>query len=160
MALEVNENLNIQREMDAFVRVLKENSMKVTNQRMVVAECIFRTHAHFTADDLTDFLKNRYKSVSKATVYRILSILVDAGLIDEHDFGQSQKFYEHSLGHEHHDHLICTRCGKIIEFMDPDIEKLQVAAARRYNFQVTDHTLNIYGLCAPCGQKTNGKSGS
>ncbi|WP_244241600.1 Fur family transcriptional regulator [Leptospira jelokensis] len=132
----------------AFEEYLKENGLKITNQRLLVAQKIFSSHNHFTAEGLLDELKDNKDRISKATIYRILAIMVEAGLLEEHDFGKDYKYYEHIIGHEHHDHIICMQCGRIVEFIDERIEELQNKAARENGFTITGHSLNIFGNCS------------
>ncbi|TGN17721.1 Fur family transcriptional regulator [Leptospira idonii] len=139
--------------MQAFEEYLKEKGLKITNQRLLVAQKIFSSHNHFTAEGLLDELKDNKDRISKATIYRILSIMVEAGLLEEHDFGKDYKYYEHIIGHEHHDHIICLQCGKIVEFIDERIEELQKNAAAQNGFTMSGHTLNIYGICQSCEAK-------
>lgn len=135
-------------EMATFSSYLKKKGLKITTQRLLVAEKIFSIHAHFTAESLQEELKDRRDEISKATIYRILSIMVEAGLLKEHNFGKDYKYYEHIIGHEHHDHIICVECGRIVEFVDERIEELQKKAAIENGFTITGHDLNIYGVCA------------
>ncbi|WCL48646.1 Fur family transcriptional regulator [Leptospira sp. GIMC2001] len=134
-------------EMLTFSNYLKKKGLKITSQRMLVAEKIFSIHNHFTAESLQEELKDRRDEISKATIYRILSIMVEAGLLQEHNFGKDYKYYEHIIGHAHHDHIICIECGRIVEFIDEKIEELQRKAAREKGFSITGHDLNIYGVC-------------
>lgn len=136
-----------QKEMEAFEAYLKEKNLKITSQRLLVAQKIFSTHNHFTAEGLLDEFKDQRDLISKATIYRIISIMVEAGLLQEHDFGKDYKYYEHIIGHEHHDHIICIQCGRIVEFLDKNIEDLQKEAAESNGFRITGHSLNIYGSC-------------
>lgn len=137
----------VEDEMKSFENLLRNEGLKVTTQRMIVAEAIFGTHNHFTAESLLDMFKERKDNVSKATIYRILSIMVRGKLLIEHDFGKDYKFYEHIIGHEHHDHIICIDCGRIVEFLEPGIEELQTKAAKEKGFKIKGHNLNIYGNC-------------
>ncbi|MBE7413314.1 MAG: transcriptional repressor [Leptospiraceae bacterium] len=139
---------SISEEMRIFEDVLKKKGLKITTQRMLVAEKIFSVHSHFTADSLLDLLKDRRSEISKATIYRIISIMVEANLLSEHDFGKEFKFYEHIIGHEHHDHIICLECGRIEEFVSEKIEELQALAAKEKGFIIKGHHLNIFGVCA------------
>lgn len=142
---EIHEDTSM--EMTTFSNYLKKKGLKITTQRMLVAEKIFSIHSHFTAESLQEELKDRRDEISKATIYRILSIMVEAGLLQEHNFGKDYKYYEHIIGHEHHDHIICIECGRIVEFMDEKIEELQRKAAREKGFTITGHDLNIFGIC-------------
>jgi Fur family ferric uptake transcriptional regulator len=145
-------------EMRVFSEYLKKKGLKITNQRLLVAEKIFATHAHFTADSLLDTLKDRKDEISKATIYRILSIMVEAGLLTEHNFGKDYKYYEHIIGHSHHDHIICNDCGYIVEFMDDRIEELQKEAASKNGFEMQGHDLILYGSCKNKDNCPNKKS--
>ncbi len=88
--------------------------------------------------------------IGLATVYRTLALLTESGLAAELDFGDGQKRYEHNYHHAHHDHMICTQCGKIIEFQHPLIEKLQEDVAREHGFEMTTHKLDMFGICKEC----------
>jgi Fur family ferric uptake transcriptional regulator len=143
----INFSKEIESEMQTFQILLKKEGLKVTHQRLLVAEKIFSLHTHFTADSLLELFKDRRDEISKATIYRILSIMVKGNLLIEHDFGKDYKFYEHIIGHEHHDHIICIQCGRIVEFVEPDIETLQEKAAKEHGFKIKGHSLNIYGEC-------------
>ena len=147
MSLEEQSPEDTKKEMLAFEKYLKDKGLKITNQRLLVAEKIFSSHNHFTAEGLLDELKDNKDRISKATIYRILSIMVEAGLLEEHDFGKDYKYYEHIIGHEHHDHIICIQCGRIVEFIDEQIETLQRNAAAKNGFTITGHSLNIYASC-------------
>jgi Fur family ferric uptake transcriptional regulator len=140
-------NEDTKKEMLVFEHYLKEKGLKITNQRLLVAEKIFSSHNHFTAEGLLDELKDNKDRISKATIYRILSIMVEAGLLAEHDFGKDYKYYEHIIGHAHHDHIICIQCGRIVEFIDDQIEDLQKSAAQKNGFNIVGHSLNIYATC-------------
>lgn len=144
---EVEVNYDTSKEMKVFGEYLKKKGLKVTSQRLLVAERIFSTHNHFTAEGLLETLKDHKGEISKATIYRILSIMVEAGLLQEHNFGKDYKYYEHIIGHEHHDHIICTECGRIVEFVDEKIEELQHIAAKKNGFTIQGHSLNLFGVC-------------
>jgi Fur family transcriptional regulator, ferric uptake regulator len=138
---------DISEEMDVFSNFLKKKNLKVTSQRLLVAEKIFSLHNHFTADGLLEMFRDRRNEISKATIYRILSIMVEANLLIEHNFGQDYKYYEHIIGHEHHDHIICTDCRRIVEFLEPSIEELQSKVALEHGFTIKGHRHNIFGIC-------------
>jgi Fur family ferric uptake transcriptional regulator len=88
--------------------------------------------------------------VSRATVYRTLSMLEDAGFVEGLDTGDGGRKFEHVLGHEHHDHMVCTSCGKIIEFCDEELEERQRVAASRHGFSISSHSLQLFGVCQQC----------
>jgi Fur family ferric uptake transcriptional regulator len=137
----------VEKEMEVFEDLLKKEGLKVTAQRLLVAEKIFSLHNHFTAESLSDMFKDRRDEISKATIYRILSIMVKANLLIENDFGKDYKYYEHIIGHEHHDHIICMDCNRIVEFFDSKIEELQEKIAESNDFTIKGHSLNIYANC-------------
>jgi len=86
-------------------------------------------------------------------VYRTLKLLTSSGLAREVDFGEGLSRYEHLWGHAHHDHLICTSCGRTLEVMDTEIERLQERLAQRHGFSLTGHKMDLYGLCPRCRPK-------
>lgn len=138
---------DVHKELTRFSNFLKKEGYKITNQRLLVAEKIFRTTQHFTVDSLTDGLKDHKNEISRATIYRIVSLMVDSGQLIEHNFGQNVKYYEHIPETEHHDHLVCLDCGRIEEFINPHIEELQDQIAGNAGFALKDHSLNLYGKC-------------
>jgi Fur family ferric uptake transcriptional regulator len=142
----------------AFESFLRRRSLKLTPQRSRIFERAFATHEHFSAETLYDWLKGEPgPAVSRATVYRTLSLLVEGGFLESLDTGQGELLYEHVLGHRHHDHLVCIDCGRIEEFLDERIEGLQREAARRKGFRLHYHNLRLFGTCAACTRKREKK---
>ncbi|MGW8161143.1 MAG: Fur family transcriptional regulator [Desulfobulbales bacterium] len=133
-----------------FEDYLKKNSLKMTNQRQLVAQAFFSQKEHLSAEDLYRKVQKKFPVIGFTTVYRTLNLLVEAGLASTHHFKGSFTQFEPRGRKEHHDHLICTVCGKIIEFTNDRIEKLQREVARKHNFEVSDHTLEIFGRCIEC----------
>jgi Fur family ferric uptake transcriptional regulator len=136
-----------------FAQYLKKNNLKTTKQRLHVAGEFFSRREHISAEDLYTIVRKKFPNTGFTTVYRTLNLLVDAGLAASHNFKGSFTRFEPVTHQKHHDHLICLRCGKIIEFTNARIEKLQEEVAERHGFRVTDHTLEIFGICASCGKK-------
>jgi Fur family ferric uptake transcriptional regulator len=126
--------------------------LKLTRPRRVIAEKMLsaKVGQHFSADELWESLREKHKDVSRATVYRTLSLLVEKKLVEEHDFGKGQKYYERLVERPHHDHLVCISCGRIIEFENPDIEKLQEEVARQQGFEISYHSHKLFGSCSRC----------
>lgn len=126
--------------------------LKLTKPREKIVEDILatKTGEHFTADQLWHRLRKRHKRVSKATVYRTLNLLAGKKMVEEHDFGKGEKFYERMVERPHHDHLICVQCGRIIEFENPQIERLQEKVAKQEGFQIAYHSHKLFGACARC----------
>lgn len=131
-------------------RYLASKGMKSTRQRDAVAEVFFSTSGHISAEDLYLMVTKKHPGIGLTTVYRTLKLLTEAGLAKERRFGEPQGVYEKNDTDKHHDHLICTSCGKIIEFKEPSIEKMQDDVAERYGFIVHDHKMELYGLCKTC----------
>jgi len=148
--------LDIDGLLDKFESFLQKKTLKLTSQRRQILEKILEMDkTHFTADDLVDQFRDQRPRVSKATVYRSLSVKVEAGIVEEHQFGDSHKVYELSEGRQHHDHLICTACSKIFAFFNADMEKLQDKVAASHGFHATHHSQKIFGICADCWAKGN-----
>lgn len=139
--------VDVHKQLAIFSNYLKKHGLKITNQRLLVAEHIFGMKSHFTVDSLAEELKDQRDAISRATIYRIVSVLVDAGLLTEHNFSQNARYYEHIPTQSHHDHFLCLDCGRIDEFINEDIEKLQLEIARQHGFELADHNLNLYGRC-------------
>ena len=137
--------------LEKFQALLKENSLKFTKQRELVLKFLYENDGHFTPEDIYTSLKELYPDVNIgiATVYRTLTLLETSQIASSISFGVQGKKYELGLK-KHHDHLICTKCGAIIEFFDETIEKKQEEIAKKFNFQMTDHTMKIFGLCKKC----------
>ena len=113
----------------------------------------FATAEHLSIEDLLDRVRLEEPKIGYATVYRTLKLLKDCGLAFERHFGDGVSRYEVAWADEHHDHMICTECEKIVEFEDPDIEELQHKVAARLGFTLTRHKLELYGKCADCRAK-------
>ena len=109
-----------------------------------------KTEKHLTADELHRLIQKRVPSIGIATVYRTLKLLKECGLSREIRLDDGVTRYEHLYNHEHHDHLICSECGRLVEVFDPEIEKLQEKLAKKHNFKISSHKLEIYGLCSKC----------
>ena len=137
--------------LEKFQTILKENTLKFTKQRELVLKFLYENDGHFTPEDIYNLLKqeNPNINIGIATVYRTLTLLESSHIASSISFGIQGKKYELGLK-KHHDHLICTKCGDIIEFYDETIEERQEDIAKKFNFQMTDHTMKIIGLCEKC----------
>ena len=125
---------------------LQVNGLNTTQQRELIVEHFLRCRDHVSIDDLLSRVRKRNKRVGYATVYRTLKLLVDSGLAHQRQFGDGQARFE--VAGDHHDHLICSQCGLILEFEDPEIERLQERIAERLGgFEVTRHRHELYALC-------------
>jgi Fur family ferric uptake transcriptional regulator len=126
---------------------IRKAGLKVTLPRLKVLEMLGATDArHLTAEEVYRLLIERHEEISLATVYRVLTQFVDAGLVERHRFEDGQAVFELNHGH-HHDHIICQQCGRVEEFYDATIEQHQQSIAKQKGFSIEDHTLTIYGRC-------------
>jgi Fur family ferric uptake transcriptional regulator len=137
--------------LENFTALLKEQKLKFTRQREMILKVLYEHNGHFSPEEIHRMIleSNPDLKVGIATVYRTLTLLEDARLADSISFGKDGKIYELGLK-KHHDHLICTGCGTIIEFVDELIEAKQEEIAKKYHFHMTDHTMKIIGLCQEC----------
>lgn len=129
---------------------LKDAGLKITMPRVKVLQILEQaSEHHLSAEDVYKALLEMGEDVGLATVYRVLTQFEAAGLINRHNFEGGYSVFELSQG-AHHDHLVCVKCGRVEEFVDEMIEKRQQMIAERAHFKMTDHALNIYGLCPKC----------
>ena len=137
--------------LEKFKELLKKNSLKFTKQRELILKFLYQNKGHYTPEDIYMLLKQQHPDVNIgiATVYRTLTLLEESHIVSSISFGIQGKKYELGLK-KHHDHLICTQCGKIIEFYDDIIEERQEEIAKKFNFKMTDHTMKIVGICEAC----------
>src|SRR5215472_5441762 len=137
-------------EQEVFLNHIHKKGLKRTAQRDLILEVFLRTEGHLSGEDLYRLVREEDPTVGQTTVYRTLRLLTDAGLAREVRFGDGRAHYEHNYKHQHHDHMICTECGRIIEFFSAELEAIQDAMAARHRFEVTQHLLRIIGICADC----------
>ncbi|HVE56808.1 MAG TPA: Fur family transcriptional regulator [Pyrinomonadaceae bacterium] len=144
-----------QKEREIFLEHIQKAGLRRTSQRDLILEMFLKTEEHLSSEDLYWLVQKQDPSVGHTTVYRTLKLLAEAGLAREVRFGDGKTYYEHHYNHEHHDHLICTECGKIIEFFSAEIEDLQDKMAENYGFRLTNHSLRMWGVCEDCQKRTN-----
>ncbi len=134
-------------------KALKKLGLKVTGPRIKILKILEeRESHHLSAEDVYRILKEGNEDVGLATVYRVLTQFESAGLVTRHNFEGGYSVFELNEG-EHHDHLVCIKCGHVEEFIDDNIEQRQREIAENAGYQMTDHSLNIYGICAKCNAK-------
>ena len=135
---------------------LKNSGLKATTPRMRILELFLKASdssvRHLTAEDVYKKLIAEDLDVGLATIYRVLTQFEAAGLIVRRQLGNGLATYELEKG-EHHDHIVCAHCGKIEEFVDPEIEARQKIIAERFGYELQGHSLSLYGLCAECREK-------
>lgn len=140
-------------EREALVRYLEDHNLKRTRQREVILDVFLESTGHISSDELYDRVRTRFPSIGSTTVYRTMKILCDAGLAVERNFEGGVTRYE--IPHQHHDHLVCTRCGKIVEFECQMIEAAQEKIVTRYQFRLLRHRHELYGHCRDCQQSSS-----
>ena len=135
---------------------LKDAGLKVTHPRVKILE-LFQSNpdSHLSADEIHNNLMQKDENIGLATIYRVLTQLEEAGLIQKNHFDDSSSSYE--IKKQHHDHLICTVCGKIVEFTDNDLEDLQEKISKRHNFVLDTHVMTLFGICSNGECDTNKK---
>jgi Fur family transcriptional regulator, ferric uptake regulator len=130
---------------------MRISSIKLTKQRLVICEMFFAQSGHMRAEEILQEARAKNPNVSLATVYRTLKLLQEYGFAKSHNFQDGQALFEPCFDKEdHHDHLICTKCGRIMEFIDQEIESLQIRIASEHGFIITNHKMELYGLCEKC----------
>jgi Fur family transcriptional regulator, ferric uptake regulator len=137
-------------EIDAFRDFLENKGMRVTPEREAILSEVFAEHEHFDVEGLIMRLRHKGQRSSRASVYRTLALLVQSGLVQEVFYADGHMHYEHIYGHEHHCHLRCLGCGKIVEFRDGAVEEAEKRLGQEHNFEVTGHRLEILGFCPDC----------
>jgi len=148
------------KEKEIFLEHIQRAGLRRTGQRDLIMEIFLRTEEHLTSEDLYWLVQKDDPSVGHTTVYRTLKLLTEAGLAREVRFGDNKTYYEHHYNHEHHDHMICTECGKVVEFFSPEIEDLQERVAAEYGFKLTHHSMRILGLCEDCLKREKDLNGA
>ena len=129
---------------------LEKRGLRLTKQRQIIAEVFFEASGHPSVEDIHQRVRSRNPKIGQATVYRTLKLLQESGLANASRFGGETRRFESTLEQEHHDHLICTRCATIIEFLDPIIEERQEKVAEDLGFKLESHKQELYGVCAAC----------
>ncbi|OGV27178.1 MAG: transcriptional repressor [Legionellales bacterium RIFCSPHIGHO2_12_FULL_37_14] len=133
------------------VRQLKTVGLKVTEPRVkILALLAEKPQRHWSVESLYKELCAQGDDIGLATVYRVLSSFLQLGIVDRHSFAKGGYAVYELAEVKHHDHIVCTKCGKVDEFVDPIIEKRQVIIARKARYVLTSHALNLYGVCAYC----------
>lgn len=143
---------------DRFASYLSSRGLRLTRQRQAIAEVFFEDiDGHPSLQDILDVAKGRQSSIGYATVYRTMRLLTEGGFAEEHKFGENHARFEPVVEGEHHDHLICADCGRIVEFEDQLIERRQEAIAASHSFKVVSHRHEVYVSCLrePCEHRTS-----
>ena len=138
------------KELNIFIDFLKKKDLKLTDQRNKILDIFLKIDGHLSAEDLYDIVKKKDPGIGQATVFRTLKLLREADIAKEVDLGDKKVRYEHKYGHQHHDHLVCVKCGRFIEAVDSKIEELQEKLCKRFGFLPQRHKMEIFGVCRQC----------
>ena len=136
-----------------FEKYLSQKNLQFTPQREKILRLFLTTEKHLSLDEMALLVKKKHPRIGYSTVFRTLKLLSDSGIAREIDFGDHVVRYEHKLAHEHHDHLICIRCGRFEEAVDPEIEQLQEKLVKKRGYTMVSHRMEIFGLCGNCREK-------
>lgn len=150
----MSEELNIiDKAVAHFTSELEARRLRKTPERFAILKEIYSLGGHLDAEDLFLHMQKQNYRVSRATVYNTLELLVEVDLVKKQQFGNNITLFEKSLGYKQHDHLICTKCGKVQEFCDPRIQQTKSMVKEFIDFEITHHSLNLYGFCGDCRTK-------
>ncbi|OGL48125.1 MAG: hypothetical protein A2161_02690 [Candidatus Schekmanbacteria bacterium RBG_13_48_7] len=143
---------------EIFRSFLRKKGLRFTPEREAIINQIYADESHFDVDEIYLKLRQRQLKISKASIYRLIPLLLECKLIRGSFTEDGHQHYEHLYGHNHHDHLRCLGCGKIIEFMDKTIEKTQEKVGVQYGFTIIDHSMEIIGYCKRCAIKNKNEN--
>lgn len=135
---------------NVFREYCRDRGLKYTVERGDILRAAMRMEEHFEAEQLLLIMRQSARRVGKATVYRTLKLLVECGIVREVHFSNKQVHYEHTYGQDPHDHMVCRRCGRIIEFSASEVSKLRTILASQHRFHALSHRFQILGLCESC----------
>ena len=139
-----------EKEEKIFEDYLQTKNLKHSEQRKEILLIFLKHDKHLTANELYRIVQGKYPAIGYATIYRTLKLLCECGLCRELRFEDGTTRYEHLYGHQHHDHLICTKCGRFVEVVDPQIESLQEKLIKQHGFYPERHRMELYGVCKKC----------
>jgi len=140
---------------DIFFKHLKRVGLKHTEQRDTILRTFLETRDHLSTDELFRLVRKKDPKIGFTTIYRTLKLLAECGLASEVPFHDGVARYEHQFNRRSHHHMVCTDCGVSVEFFSPEAGKLEEEIGRKYHFDATRHTFQIYGICEDC--RKNGK---
>lgn len=136
--------------LERFRRWLRDQRLPVTRPRDMIAELVIGSEGHESAGTIAAQLKARGERVGTATIYRTLDLLVQSGIVRANEFGEGFRRFERSAGKEHHEHIVCTRCGRVVEFANERLERMLPVVADEHGFRHERHRVEIFGTCREC----------
>ncbi len=136
-----------------FREFLEKKGCKFTNERAAILREVFSNHGHFDPEDLFFEIRKKGMKASRASVYRTLQLLLECGLVEQVERVDKHAHYEHTFGHKHHDHLICVKCGRVMQIYSEKLEQLQKNLCKKEKFRCVSHTLEMRGYCEKCSGK-------
>lgn len=143
------------KEKEIFLEHIQKAGLRKTSQRDLILDQFLQTEEHITSEDLYWLVHKLDPTIGHTTVYRTLKLLTEAGLAREVRFGDNKTYYEHHYDQEHHDHMICTECGTVVEFFSEEIEDFQEQVAKKFGYILSHHSLRMWGLCPECQKKSS-----
>ncbi len=143
----------MRKEIEILEKFISDKGLRYTPQREEILKVFLSVERHLSLDELYKIVRKKNPGIGYVTVYRTMKLLAEAGLCNEVDFGDGISRFEHLYGHEHHDHLVCVKCGKYEEATKPEIEKLQDELAKERRFIPLRHKLQIFGICRKCSKR-------
>ena len=135
---------------ERFVGYLREHNLPVTAQRLAIADVLLTSERHLSAEEVAQEVSARGRAVGTATVYRTIDTLLESGLVVERDFGEGFRRFEPARDIPHHEHLVCTQCGRVEEFRDERLERMTTIVSESRGFMRQRHRLVIHGVCKDC----------
>jgi Fur family ferric uptake transcriptional regulator len=143
---------------ERFVAYLRDHNLPVTAQRLAIAEVVLGSDRHCSAEEIAQAVAARGTTVGTATVYRTIDTLLESGLVVERDFGEGFRRFEPARDIPHHEHLVCTQCGRVEEFRDERLERMTTIVAESRGFARQRHRLVIHGICGSCQRGAGGSA--
>ena len=135
---------------ERFIQFAARKGLRRTEQRQHVLDVFLGTEKHLTVQELYDLVRRRHRGIGYATVARTVKLMCESGVCRQVDFGDGSQRFEHKHGHEHHDHLICVKCGRFEEIYSPELERIQDRLVKKHGYLQESHKLDIFGLCPRC----------